>query len=46
MIKIAVVGSKEFMDNLFPIAQKLEGIEIDPYIYPPDEGKYLSLIHI
>ncbi len=23
MIKIAVVGSKEFMENLFPIAQKI-----------------------
>ena len=33
MIKIAVVGSKEFMENLLPIAHKLEEIEIDPYIY-------------
>ncbi|KAA0765095.1 transcriptional regulator [Bacillus sp. SH5-2] len=33
IIKIAVVGSKEFMENLLPIAHKLEEIEIEPYIY-------------
>ena len=46
MIKIAVVGSKEFMDNLFPIAQKLEGIEIDPYIYlhPAESSELLKCL--
>ena len=46
MIKIAVVGSKEFMENLFPIAQKLEGIEIDPYIYlhPTESSELLKCL--
>ena len=46
MIKIAVVGSKEFMENLFPIAQKLEGIEIDPYIYlhPAESSELLKCL--
>ncbi|PEX90002.1 transcriptional regulator [Bacillus cereus] len=44
MIKIAVVGSKEFMENLFPIAHKLEEIEIDPYIYlhPAESSELLK----
>ncbi|MEN1938465.1 transcriptional regulator [Paenibacillus sp. 102] len=33
MIKIAVIGSKEFMENLLSFSHKLEEIEIDPYIY-------------
>ncbi|MBD2823291.1 transcriptional regulator, partial [Xenorhabdus sp. 42] len=46
MIKIAVVGSKEFMENLFPLAQKLEGIEIDPYIYlhPAESSELLKCL--
>ncbi|EJQ40944.1 hypothetical protein IEE_04800 [Bacillus cereus BAG5X1-1] len=44
MIKIAVVGSKEFMENLLPIAHKLEEIEIDPYIYlhPAESSEILK----
>ncbi|MBJ8110618.1 transcriptional regulator [Bacillus cereus group sp. N6] len=44
MIKIAVVGSKEFMENLLPIAHKLEEIEIDPYIYlhPAESSELLK----
>jgi len=44
MIKIAVVGSKEFMENLFPIAHKLEEIEIDPYVYlnPAESSELLK----
>ncbi|KAB2445710.1 transcriptional regulator [Bacillus luti] len=44
IIKIAVVGSKEFMENLLPIAHKLEEIEIDPYIYlhPAESSEILK----
>ncbi|HFK1765571.1 transcriptional regulator [Bacillus wiedmannii] len=44
MIKIAVVGSKEFMETLLPIAHKLEEIEIDPYIYlhPAESSELLT----
>ncbi|EJS72175.1 hypothetical protein [Bacillus cereus] len=44
MIKIAVVGSKEFIKNLLPIAHKLEEIEIDPYIYlhPAESSELLK----
>ncbi|KXY09653.1 hypothetical protein [Bacillus wiedmannii] len=44
MIKIAVVGSKEFMENLLPIAHKLEEIEIDSYIYlhPAESSELLK----
>lgn len=44
IIKIAVVGSKEFMENLFPIAHKLEEIEIDPYVYlnPAESSELLK----
>ncbi|UYX52923.1 transcriptional regulator [Bacillus thuringiensis] len=44
MIKIAVVGSKEFMENLLPIAHKLEEIEIDPYMYlhPAESSELLK----
>ncbi|MES5868534.1 transcriptional regulator [Bacillus cereus group sp. RP32] len=44
MIKIAVVGSKEFMETLLPVAHKLEEIEIDPYIYlhPAESSELLK----
>ena len=44
MIKIAVVGSKEFMETILPIAHKLEEIEIDPYIYlhPAESSELLK----
>ncbi|OQR54560.1 transcriptional regulator [Bacillus sp. CDB3] len=44
MIKIAVVGSKGFMETLLPIAHKLEEIEIDPYIYlhPAESSELLK----
>ena len=44
MIKIAVVGSKEFMETLLPIAHKLEEIEIDPYVYlhPAESSELLK----
>ncbi|WP_439020756.1 transcriptional regulator [Bacillus thuringiensis] len=44
IIKIAVVGSKEFMENLLPIAHKLEEIEIEPYIYlhPAESSEILK----
>ncbi len=44
MIKIAVVGSKEFMETLLPIAHKIEEIEIDPYIYlhPAESSELLK----
>ncbi|MGG0302855.1 transcriptional regulator [Bacillus albus] len=44
MIKIAVVGSKEFMETLLPVAYKLEEIEIDPYIYlhPAESSELLK----
>ena len=44
IIKIAVVGSKDFMENLLPIAHKLEEIEIDPYIYlhPAESSEILK----
>ncbi|MEY8349824.1 transcriptional regulator [Bacillus cereus] len=44
MIKIAVVGSKDFIENLLPIAHKLEEIEIDPYIYlhPAESSELLK----
>ena len=34
------------MENLFPIAQKLEGIEIDPYIYlhPTESSELLKCL--
>lgn len=46
MIKIAVVGSKEFMETLLPIAHKLEEIEIDPYIYlhPAESSELLKCL--
>ncbi|PKJ53913.1 transcriptional regulator [Bacillus sp. SN10] len=46
MIKIAVVGSKEFMDNFLSIAHKLEGIEIDPYVYlhPAESSELLKCL--
>ncbi|PEA76455.1 transcriptional regulator [Bacillus wiedmannii] len=46
MIKIAVVGSKEFMETILPIAHKLEEIEIDPYIYlhPAESSELLKLL--
>ncbi len=47
MIKIAVVGSKEFMENLFSYcSKKLEGIEIDPYIYlhPAESSELLKCL--
>lgn len=44
MIKIAVVGSKEFMETLLPVAHKIEEIEIDPYIYlnPAESSELLK----
>lgn len=44
MIKIAVVGSKEFMETLLPIAHKLEEIEIDSYVYlhPAESSELLK----
>jgi len=44
MIKIAVVGSKEFMETLLPVAHKLEEIEIDSYIYlhPAESSELLK----
>ena len=46
MIKIAVVGSKEFMETLLPIAHKIEEIEIDPYIYlhPAESSELLKCL--
>ncbi|MGH0780301.1 transcriptional regulator [Bacillus cereus] len=46
MIKIAVVGSKEFMETLLPIAHKLEEIEIDPYVYlhPAESSELLKCL--
>ncbi|PEF36506.1 transcriptional regulator [Bacillus wiedmannii] len=46
MIKIAVVGSKEFMETLLPVAHKLEEIEIDPYIYlhPAESSELLKCL--
>ncbi|OLS41025.1 transcriptional regulator [Bacillus sp. MRMR6] len=33
MTKIAVIGSSEFMGKILSVAAKMQGIEIDPYIY-------------
>ncbi|MEI4622513.1 transcriptional regulator [Bacillus pfraonensis] len=33
VIKIAVIGSHDFMQQLLPVAHRMEDIEIEPYIY-------------
>ncbi|WP_243292705.1 transcriptional regulator [Bacillus sp. FJAT-47783] len=42
MIKIAVIGSTDFIDHLLSVTKQMEGIEIDPYFYTyPQEAAEL-----